>query len=315
MATPTSTFRHDLNSKVSEAADRLNMLIGLRVMPAFLQPNRTGQYPKFTIAASKLLDAVATERGPTGEYGEITRRFDLDTFTCVDRGLEERVDDAYKADFARYFDAEVVAAEQTLYNVLAAHEARVAGQIMSAANFAATNSIVAYTQATLATIDFAGDVQAACERVNTNGVEPNALVISDQVFHRVARSTLFQNFVKPYNGGVSVVSKGVAANAIREAFGLELMIGRIARNTGKGAAASLSKVWGTTYVWVGSVKAGDPQTGGAGRTFVWNEEGGIYVTESYRDEKRRSDMVRVRQHTDEKVIDASAGTLITTQWA
>jgi hypothetical protein len=315
MATPTAVFRHDLNTRVTEAADRQDMLIGLKVLPAFSQPNRVGQYPKFTIAASKLLDAIATERGPTGEYGEVTRRFDLDTFNCVDRGLEERVDDTFKADFARYFDAEVVAAEQTLHNVLAAHERRAAARLMNATTFAATNSIVAYTDANVATINFAADVQGATERLATNGVVGNAIVMSDSVFNRVSRSTLFQNFVKPYNAGVSVVSRSVARNAIKEAFGLNLYIGALAYNTSKGAAASLSKVWGNTYVWVGKVMSGDPMAGGAGRTFVWNEDGGIYVTESYRDEKRRSEMVRVRQNTDEKIIDASAGTLITTQFA
>jgi hypothetical protein len=58
-----------------------------------------------------------------------------------------------------------------------------------------------------------------------------------------------------------------------------------------------------------------PQDGGAGFTLVWNAEGGIFVSETYRDEKRRSNMVRVRQNTTEKVINANAGTLITTQWS
>jgi hypothetical protein len=186
---------------------------------------------------------------------------------------------------------------------------------MNASTFAATNSIVAYTNANLATIDFAGDVQAAIERVEANGTVPNALVLANTVFNRIARSTLFQNFVKPYNAGVSVVSRSVAQTAIKEAFGLDLIIGRSSANTSKTTTASMSALWGPTYVFVGSIKDGDPMGGGVGRTMVWNEEGGIWVTETYRDDKRRSDMVRVRQNTAEHVIDTTAGTLITTQWA
>jgi hypothetical protein len=118
MAIPNAVFRHDLNTFVSQAADRAEMLIGLKVFPAYVQPARTGQYPQFTIANSKLLNRIATERGPTGEYGEIKRTFVRQTYDCVDRGLEERVDDTYKSDFARYFSAEQVAAEQTAFNVL-----------------------------------------------------------------------------------------------------------------------------------------------------------------------------------------------------
>jgi hypothetical protein len=46
---------------------------------------------------------------------------------------------------------------------------------------------------------------------------------------------------------------------------------------------------------------------------VWEEDASsLFVVETYRDEPRRSDVIRVRQHTDEKVINENAGTLITT---
>ena len=55
--------------------------------------------------------------------------------------------------------------------------------------------------------------------------------------------------------------------------------------------------------------------GGAGFTLYWNQDGGLYTSETYRNEGRRSNMVRVRQNTAEKVVDATAGTLITTQYS
>jgi hypothetical protein len=45
---------------------------------------------------------------------------------------------------------------------------------------------------------------------------------------------------------------------------------------------------------------------------VWTEDSELFTTETYRDEKRRSDMVRVRHNTAEKVIDETAGELIAT---
>jgi hypothetical protein len=39
------------------------------------------------------------------------------------------------------------------------------------------------------------------------------------------------------------------------------------------------------------------------------------VTETYRNETRRSNIVRVRQNTTEKIVDATQGTLITTQYS
>jgi hypothetical protein len=68
---------------------------------------------------------------------------------------------------------------------------------------------------------------------------------------------------------------------------------------------------------VGYCKGGDYSEGGAGRTLVWEADipSGLYATETYRDEKRRSDMVRVRTNSIEKVLNGNAGQLIATAWA
>jgi hypothetical protein len=48
-----------------------------------------------------------------------------------------------------------------------------------------------------------------------------------------------------------------------------------------------------------------------GRTIVWSKDGsGLFTTETYRSEPRRGDMVRVRHHTDEKLVNLNAAQLI-----
>jgi hypothetical protein len=162
------------------------------------------------------------------------------------------------------------------------------------------------------------DVLAAIERVRNNGTNPNTIILSSTVYNRIRRATLVTNFVA---GSVGVGAK-VNATTLAQAFADEgisqVLVGRARYNSAKkGQAYSATNVWGNTYVWVGSSSAGNAalQDGGAGFTLVWNEEGGLFVSESYRDEKRRSWMVRVRQNTTEKVVDATAGTLITTQYS
>ena len=110
MAFSGSTFRGDLNSYVLEAIDADKMLIGLKVAPAAPVNIKLGQYPKFTTAASLLQSDVSQERASGSSYARVTRKFDQGTFSCVEYGLEELVDDSYKAEFARFFDAEVIAA-------------------------------------------------------------------------------------------------------------------------------------------------------------------------------------------------------------
>jgi hypothetical protein len=317
---PTSgaTIRGDLNTVVEEASAADNWFIGERVLPAAPVAVKSGQYPKLQIAAAELLTAGSTVRAPGGKYGEVVRGWSSDTYDCVDRGLEEPVDDVVAKDVGRYFNVESAKARLCLRNMKLDHEARVAAIVMATTYFAATAAAVAYTEANIATINFVRDVLDAIERVNDNGAQANTIVLSSTVLNRIKRSTLLQNFVRGSLPGD--ITLNITANAIAAAFAdngiTQCLVGRARVNSAKkGQAYAASSVWGTTYIFVGDVKAGDPGMGGAGRTLVWSEDGGLFTTETYRDEARRSNMVRVRQNTAEKIIDATSGTLVTTSWA
>lgn len=317
-----AVLRADINVLVEEASMAVDYLIGTRVMPPFEVDEQAGQYPVFKKAKGELLNNDVTERTPTGSYGRVRRTYENDTYNCVDRGLEEEVDDTYKRNVARYFSAETTAAKHVMQQVMLGHEVRVAAEITGSnatTNFgSATNSAVAYTEANIATIDFPQDVFAAIERLNDNAEAPNTIVMSSTVFNRLRRATLTQNFVRgnrPTDSTLNVTPSALAA-AFAESGIEQILIGRARTNSAKkGQSYSASNVWGNTNVWVGKVASGDFMNQGAGRTLVWNKEGGLFVTESYREESKRSDIVRVRQNTAEKIIDGAAGTLIATQYA
>lgn len=314
-----ATIRADLNIKVEEAANAEDMFIGLKAMPPMAVDAKSGTYPKVQIAAGELLTAQATERSATGSYGEVIRQWTTDTYDCVDRGLEELCDDTQSADLGRFFNVEAAKAKWLMRNMLLAHEVRVAAALINATTFGAgTNSAVAYTEANIATVSFVADVLAAIERVRNNGTNPDTIVMSSTVYNRIRRATPTVNFVS------GSIGKGAEVNAstLAQAFGDEgirqVLVGKARYNAAKkGQSHSASNVWGNTYVWVGKANAGaqTPEDGGAGFTFHWNAEGGLFVTESYRDEKRRSNVIRVRSNTTEKVVDSTAGTLITTQYS
>lgn len=314
-----ATIRADVNIKVEEAAGSENLFIGLRAMPAFGVAAKSGSYPKIQIAAGELLTAAATERSRGGSYGEVTRQWTNDTYDCVDRGLEEPLDDTDAKDLARFFNVEVATAKWVMRNMMTAHEVRVAAALINATTFGAgTNSAVAYTEANIATISFIADVLAAIERVRNNGTNPNTIILSSTVYNRVRRATPVTNFVAGQIGKGAQVTSSTLAQAFGDEGITQVLVGKARYNSAKkGQAHSAANIWGNTYIWVGVANqgAGAVQDGGAGFTFYWNEEGGVFVTETYRDEKRRSNMIRVRQNTTEKVTDSTAGTLITTQYS
>lgn len=316
-STNNAVIRADINTFVEEVAAVDRLFIGAQVCPLWEVDTKDGQYPRFKVAEAELLNAESTVRAPGGAYGRVMRDYDLDTYGTVDRGLEELVDDSAKADMSRFFDMEVQAAKLVQRSMMLAHELRVSQLYMNASNFDATAAIAAYTAAnvTNGTLDFPGDVLEAIQRLTDRGYVPNAIVMSSNILTRVRRTSKLQNFIRgnrPSDSELLITSK-----MIGDAFEIpNVFIGKIPYNTAKkGKPASLSPVWGNAYIWVGQIEAGDPQNGGAGRTLVWNKEGGLWVSETYRDESRRSNVVRVRHHTSEKVIDANSATLITTSYA
>jgi hypothetical protein len=315
-----ATLRADLNIKVEEAAAADGFFIGHLVMPEMDVEAKSGQYPKLKIANAALLTAGSTIRQRGGSYGEVSRAWDSDTYDCIDRGLEEPVDDTDTKDISRFFNLEVSSAKLCMRNVHLDHETRVAAAIQNTGNFASTNSTVAYTTANKATMDPTADILAAIDRVEDNAASPDTMVIPKAVFTRITQATLFQNWVRgTLKGNVDMPINAQNIQAAFADYGIKrVLIGRARVNTAKkGQALVISQVWSAAYIWIGCTNptATTPQDGGAGFTMVWNAEGGLFVTETYRDEKRRSNMVRVRQNTAEKITDATAGTLIATQYS
>lgn len=314
-----ATIRADLNSVVEEARSAEKFFIGSRLLPELGVDVKSGTYPKLTKSISELLKPGDTRREAGGSYGKVTRAWTNDTYDTVDRGLEEAIDDVHKKDLARFFDAEANAARWVNRAMALSYEIRVAAEIFHATTWGSpTNSTVAYTEGNIATLDLPLDLMLAIERVADNAEEPNTIVLSADVYNRVRRSTLLKNFLV----GSNIPSANITETTIQQAFAAngitQVLIGRARYDSAVKKTTqtySAAKVWSNTYIWVGRVESGDFMNGGAGRTLVWNAEGGLFVTESYRKEEIRSDMVRVRQHTQEKIVDASCGTLIATQYS
>jgi hypothetical protein len=314
-----TSLRGDINVKVEEASLADTKFIADRVLPVFSVPLKTGQYPKIQIAAGELLSLGSVDRAPDGSYGEVKRSWTYDTYTTQDRGLEERVDDVDQKDMSRYFNMEVAAAKLVLRNMKLAAEARAAAAIMNASTFTdATAAKVNWTYTLLTTLDFPSDVYAAVDRVKGKGEDANTIVMSQACWMNVRRATKTLNHVVGSVGAGAMVTPSTVATSFAELGITQVLIGRSTYNSAKkGQTASIANVWGDTYCWVGYVESGANSLAGSGAGFqlVWNEEGGQYVTETYRDEGRRSNIVRVRQHSIEKIVNANAGTLITTSYS
>lgn len=313
----STTLRGDLMGYVEEAKTSNKQLIGESVLPVWAVPTRQYEWPRIEKAGGQLLRNVSSDRQPDGSYNEIKRTYKRETGETYDKGLEERVDDAASADVSRFWNDEQRAVQMVTRNIMINFEIDVAAAIMSATNFTATAAAVTYIEANIATINLVRDVMGIIAAMRGEGEEPNAMVSSGAVFRRCQRSTLLQNFMRGNRPTDALILS--PADAIAQAMGLQTwkVSDAVYDSSATGKGFSSSSIWGDTYIWIGNISAGDPfVTGGVGRTFCWSGDGGaLFIPESYRDEKRRSNIVRVRHHYACQLLNKAAGRLITTSYA
>lgn len=308
-----AVLRADLNLVLEEASQSTALFVGQTIAPVLGVDYKAGQYAKITRQTGELMKAGGVERAPFGGYSRVTRAYESDSYITTERGLEEQIDDSQRKEVSRYFAVESVATRNILRAMMLSHEIRVAELLFNSSNWNTTYSGVDLNESNAqdGTFDFPKIVLDAQTRLLKKGVPYNTLVISQENYNIIRRSPKLQTFL--YGNMPSGQYRLVTAQDLAVSLNIPnvLITSATYDTASKGKAPVLTNVYGNGYMWLGQVAGGDFSAGGALRTLVWNAEGGIFVTESYRNEELRSDIVRVRHSTTEKIIDATAGELIT----
>lgn len=320
MPSPTAalaTLRPDLAGSFMEfelEAQRRGF-IAADVFPVLEVKKASGLFGKFTI--EQLLQEPDTLRAPGAAYNQTKTTFSKDTFATVEHGLQVPVDDNEAAMYAEFFDAEQLAASRAIDGVLRAAEKRVADAVFNTTTWTGSALTTAITNewddATNATPR--ADVKAAMVRVwNNSGLLANALIINHQVFDNLIDVDEIISRLK--FAGITDPRPGmITREALAQALGIQqVIVGRSPRASNKhGQSTTIASIWDDEYAMVGKVATSqDVKEPCIGRIFHWGEDGSSPsgTIESYRNEDRRSDMIRVRQQVDEKTLYAEAGHLL-----
>lgn len=330
-------FRPELQVKVEEGMAMDGKFIAEQIFPIFPVQTRKGYYKKIKRGQGQLLTSPGVagvndplKRAPGTAYREITRTSEQASWLCVDRGLKEVIDDVNKQEESRFFDLESSTAVWLMRNMRIAREQRAAAYTFDPSIWGSTDSSTvgggaaslgtisspgggAFIEANLSVFDFPRALTAITALIEKRGEDANTLVISREIKDLVLRSDKMRNYFLGTLGGTAQIT----LEMVQEKFGFsQILVGRASMDTvktGKNASDStLSWLWPNTYAWVGNVAMGAPEMGGAGRTFVLEElsSGGLFTTETYRDEDKRSDILRVRMDEEMNTVNENSGTLI-----
>lgn len=316
--TTDSVPRADISTVLMEALGQEKLYIGQLVFPAYPSPREVGRYPKFRIGAASLLQASPgnTGRNEDGTYNETSRKFEWDSYQTTEYGLEERVDDVVARRMENFFDAEVVTGKYLMNHLMIDYERLVAAQAYDYTTFTATHAVVKYQDANSATIDAPQDFNGAIERMTLLGEPPNTIIMSLHLFNLLRRSQKLQTYVYGFlnvtQGGSQITSQMLA-----NVFGVDqVLIAKKSYDTSpKGVTTpNVVAVWPDSFVAFARLAGGDFMNGGVGRTITWDADspGGLFTSESYRDERRRGNMLRVRSNRTIKTVSPNCLQLIDT---
>lgn len=284
--------------------------IGLECLPLMPVDLQAATFAKIT--RESLLRNEDATRGQGGDYNRTNYAAEDDTYVCKEYGLEHEIKDDERSKYANDFDADAVGAEFLTNQLMRIQEKRIADLLFNATTFSGftgqTASNVAW--ATAATANPQADVLAAQEIVRSNtGLEPRSMAIGKATYYDLLRVDEIADRIQ-YTAVPTVAAKlAILADYLNLD---EVLVGDAVYNSAdEGLAHSGSDIWSTTYALVFVKGSGPLSNPGLGRTMLWRADSPTNITfEQYRDEPRRQDIIRARQHTDEEVFDAAFGYLI-----
>jgi hypothetical protein len=298
----SATFQPIISEVVNEV-DR-QQFVGTQVLPILTTSNQKGKYVK--IVSSQFDNDISKPRAAGSNFAQASGEYESATFECVEYGVENSLDDLNIVEAASdaQLDIATVSANQLADDLMVGHELRVASAL-SASGFTSTAATAAMSVAGSATP--INDINNAVLRLNQAGIFNNInLIIEASLYQEMVQTDDMRNLI---NGSGTMFW---AQDQVARVLGVDgIIIAKTRYNAAlKGQTGSRSDVWPTSSFYVASIAGGPLTNGGIGRTMAYAARGGAFVSETYRTEQPPANVVRVRMNTDELIINANAGQII-----
>lgn len=284
--------------------------VGGRLFPAFSSGVPSADYYVFD-AENWLGIPQNIRRSPGAPFKRTMPKISDDNYNCKGYGLEQPVPDEDRAKYASHLAADMAAVRRLTDIIKINHEIRVKAK--------ATDTAVVPNAAIGVKWDDAAsnpkvDVDAAKEAIRAAiGTRPNTMVISRPVMNVLEIHNKIAELFKYTVPGLNNEAK------LAQYFGIPNLIiaEQIIATNQEGQAVTAADIWGDDIVLAHVQPGQDLMLLNFGRTFFWDQFGSIgedgvpIQIESYRDDTVKSDIHRALHDTDEKLVGATAGYLLT----
>ena len=307
MATPTSDTalqRPELSALVTEYMESQSAMmgfIGTKVMPLTPVATQTGVYP--VLPKEVMMKIQDTKRAMRGKYPSSDWQFEEGFYSTSENGWEEQIDDRERRLYASKFDSDAIATQRAVGVILRGQEKRIADMVFNASNFTAHGITHEWDDAANAVpiTDVStgkNAIRSAC------GMLPNTLIISYSTYENLKVCKQIRDLLQYTFPGIDIGK--LQPNQLAQIFDIpQVLVGGAVYDSGKkGQSATVTDIWFNEYAMLTIVSnSSNISEPCLGRTFMWTADAGSNtVVESYRNEEKRSDIIRVRHDTGESLI-------------
>jgi len=314
---PTSgsaVYRPDLGIAVMEFAEGPTMnYIGLELMPLYTTAKNASSYP--VIPKEALLKLADVSRSPRGNYNRDDFEYERGLYQTAEKGTEEPIDDSERDMFDQESQGlcEMIATKRAWNRILRGQEYRIKSKIQDASRFTAHNLGTEWDNPATATpVDDIND--AVLDFRKQCGMLPDLLQINYNQYMKVKRcDQVVDQLISTFPG---LDLNALTASQLAQIFNVPrvLIAGAMYDSSGKGVDTVVSDIWSDEYASLVKISDRlDLMAPGLGRTFLWTADSPQNpIVESYREEKIRSDVLRVRHNVDERLLASydDSGTVV-----
>lgn len=275
--------------------------VAKKLFPVLMVAAQAAGY--YLFKSENLLNVPALiARAPSAPYSRGRTSLDNDAYNTRDYGHEEAIDDRERKKYRSALDADNAATIRAMRVVLVNQEVRAQGL----ATGAGVPTSAVGTAWDLPNSDPIGDINAVREVIRLNaGMLPNTWVISEPTFNVLSEHAKVTDKIKYSQRGI------ITEELLAQVFKIpNLLVARtVANSSNEGQALTPADIWGKDCIISFVDASPDLKAPTFGRIFSWTEEAGAdgVMVESYRDDAIRSDVVRVRNDADEKLVAPACG--------
>lgn len=300
MPSIASTHNNSILTNISIQTQNTGFIAD-QLMPSVKVLKESDKYYKYT--TRDMFQIPNTIRAPKSDYNRVDWSLTTDSYSCEEYGIEDLIDDREQKNADVPLNLAMDATEILTAQLMLAREKRVADILTDTTVITQNTTLAGGTQWNTATGVPLDVVKTARLAINiATGKMPNTMAVSQEVFEDLKTNVQLIDLYKYTNTGT--LTKDIMARMFEVD---NFIVAHSMYDTANlGQAASIARLWGKDALLCYIEPTPGLRRISLGYTFRTRDRS----VETYREEKRKSDVIRVTEIASEKLVAAGCGYLI-----